>query len=96
MGVRIPAAGREYLTWDLTGLPAGVTSGLDVTFDDGATWHPAEIVDGDARLLVAGPDATGNPPGTVALTTTGRLRPQMRLVDNPEIVIRGAGIVDVY
>lgn len=88
----IPRAGREYVTATVDGAPDG--SALEVSVDGGATWHPTTR-DGDTiRFLAAGPDATDNPPGTIALPA-GRSLVRVRLVDNPEVVIRGAGALDV-
>ena len=83
----IPRAGREYVTATLTDAPVGAA--LEVSIDGGATWHPTTR-DGDTiRFLVAGPDATDNPAGTIALPA-GRSLVRVRLVDNPETVIRRA------
>jgi hypothetical protein len=81
--------GREWVSWDIDG-PAG---DVEVTFD-GATWHPLERDQNTVRILVAGPDATGNPAGTVALPL-GRSLAVLRLVDNPEVLVRRAGPIDV-
>lgn len=47
-----------------------------------------------ARILVAGPDATSNPIDTVVLSV-GRHFTPARLSDNPEVIIRGGGTIDV-
>lgn len=91
--MRLPREGREYITWATTGLPAGAA--VQVRFLPDTTWYPTEPVTGGVRALVAGPAATGNPSGTIALTATGRHIPDLRVVDNPEVVIRAGGPVDV-
>lgn len=91
--MNLPRAGREYATWTLTDPPTGVD--LEVSFDAGATWAALEATDATThRCLVAGPDATGGPGGTVVLAV-GRHLAQIRAVDNPETVIRYGGVIDV-
>ena len=88
----LPAAGREYLTATLTDAPADVD--VQVSFDDGDTWHDTTRTDDTISVLIAGPDAESNPVETVVLPR-GRSRVSVRAVDNPEVVIRHAGAVDV-
>jgi hypothetical protein len=88
----LPAAGREYATWTLTDPPDGI--GLEVSFDAGATWAGMEVVGATHRVLLAGPSATSNPVGTVVLAL-GRHFARIRAVDNPEVIIRDAGTIDV-
>jgi hypothetical protein len=90
--LRLSAEGREYASWTVTGADADTT--LAVTFDDGAAWHDLEVTGTTARVLVAGPDATGNPTGTVVLAA-GRNVAKIRATDNPEVVVRGGGVIDV-
>jgi hypothetical protein len=91
--MRLPSAGREYATWTVTSSEEGIA--LEATFDDGTTWHPLETIDATTfRALIAGPDATTNPPGTIVLTL-GRHFGQIRATDTPEIIIRDAGTIDV-
>lgn len=90
--MKVPSAGREYAHWTVTDLPADVV--IEVSADDGATWHVATR-DGDTTtVLVAGPDATDNPAGTVVLAA-GRNHLLHRAADTPEVVIRDAGAIDV-
>lgn len=91
--MNLPPAGREYATWTVTASEVGVD--LEVTFDAGVTWAALEAVDATTfRCLVAGPDATDNPVGTVILTA-GRHFAQLRAVDSPEVIIRDGGTIDV-
>lgn len=88
----LPAAGREYLTATLTEAPEATE--LEVSFDEGDTWHETTR-DGDTvTVLVAGPDSEDDPVGTVALPL-GRSRVSLRVVDEPEVLIRFAGAIDV-
>jgi hypothetical protein len=91
--VRLSTTGREYASWTITG--ADTDTALSVSFDKGATWHNLTVTGSTAKILVAGPTATDNPPGTVVLTT-GRNTATIRATDNPEVVVRGGGTVDVY
>lgn len=91
--MRLPSAGREYATWTVTGVPDGTD--LEVSFDTLEDWYPLEVVTATTfRALVAGPDATSNPVGTVALPT-GRSRCTIRATESPEVVIRHAGEIHV-
>ena len=83
--MRLPRDGRELITWPVTGAPDGIT--VEVRFPPAATWHPAETVTDGARLLVAGPDATSNPAGTVVLPV-GYTLPALRVVAGSEVVVR--------
>lgn len=90
--VKLPKAGREYAKWVVN---APQNTALSVSFDNGTTWHELERpADTEARILVAGPQATDNPAGTVVLTT-GRNLAMTRLTDTPEVIIRDAGSIDV-
>ncbi len=72
--------GREWVSWDIDG-PAG---DVEVTFD-GGTWHPLERDSDTVRILVAGPDAPGEDAVVLPL---GRTVALLRLVDQPEILVR--------
>lgn len=83
--------GREWVSWDLAEPPAGP---LEVSFDGGEQWHDMER-DGDTvRVLIAGPEAGTNPAGTVPLPL-GRSVATIRMVDDPEILVRRAGPIDI-
>jgi hypothetical protein len=85
--MNLPRNGREYAHADIAGLAEDVTLQASL---DGTTWAPVTR-DGDTvRLLVAGPDATGNPPGTLVLPL-GRSMLTVRAEDNPEVVVRSWG-----
>ncbi len=90
--MRLEAAGREYAKWILSGAPTGAV--LEVTFDDGVTWHPTTRTADKVSVLVAGPTATANPAGTVVLAV-GTHAAMVRLADTPEVVIRDGGRVHV-
>jgi hypothetical protein len=83
--MRLSYSGREHLDVTTTDSTGGT---LDVTFDNGTTWHPMEAVDPThARVLVAGPGATDNPAGTVVLQP-GRYPISVRLTRGVESIIR--------
>lgn len=87
----LPREGREYARDTVTGAP--VDAAFEVRFDDG-TWQPMER-DGDTiRVLLAGPDATDNPTGTIVLSLGGHVA-YVRCPDNPEIVERFWGRITV-
>jgi hypothetical protein len=90
--MELESQSREYVLWPIAEQPVGST--LEVSFDEGATWNPLTVDGAEARALVAGPDATGNPAGTVVLPL-GSHRAWIRATANPELVYRYAGVVDV-
>ncbi|WNO26020.1 hypothetical protein SEA_WILDWEST_1 [Arthrobacter phage Wildwest] len=90
--LHLPASGREYARFPVN-VPA--STALEASFD-GVTWAAMERPnDSTARILVAGPAATGNPLGTPVLTL-GHNAALVRLTSNPEVVIRSAGSIYVY
>lgn len=90
--MNIHPAAREIVRWPITGAPDDVV--LEVSFDAGASWHRLTREGDTATVLVAGPDATDNPDGTVVLAH-GRNHALIRATDNPEVPHRHAGTVDV-
>lgn len=87
--MKIDRRGQEFASFTVAGVPADANA-LEVSFDNGATWT---VMDWNAdetavQVLVAGPDMPN--PGGVTLTL-GRNVPLIRLVDNPETVIRQTG-----
>jgi hypothetical protein len=83
---------RKYVPWAITA-PTGAV--LEVTFDDAVTWYPLTVADGYARVLVAGPDATGNPAGTVVLGAGQDHRAHVRATVPPEAEGEYAGVVTI-
>ncbi len=90
----LDAAGREYVKWPYVADSA--IASADVMFDDSDVWH-ALVVTSTTILtaLVAGPEATSNPGGTIVLGF-GTHSAQIRFNDSPEVVIRPAGVISVY
>lgn len=75
------------------------TADVDVTAENvevnlNGTWWDAEVTPTEITLLVAGPDAVGNPAGTAVLAL-GQNRALVRFPDSPEVVIRGGGVIFV-
>lgn len=84
---------REYVVFTLTDIPVGGT--LEVTFDDGAAWTAVTAVNGEVTILLAGPDATGNPAEAIALTS-GRKTAKFRSTISPQVLIRtSSGAIDI-
>lgn len=90
----IDALGREPATWSsITGVP--LEAELSVTFDEGTTWHPLIRTDlTTAWLWVAGPEAEGNPAGTVVLNY-GDNHAKIRAVDGNAAPVDPAGCIRV-
>lgn len=90
---RIASAAREYLTFAFDGLPDDPAPNVEVQFPPATSWHALTMTGAAGSILVAGPtaDATG-----AVVLPLGRTLPVVRVTDNPEVVIRGAGPIDVY
>ena len=76
---------REFYTLGIVTQPPITT--WEASFDAGRTWHPGEQVGQDTRWLLRGsaiPDDPARPAVEVALT----VRPLVRGVDDPEVVVR--------
>ena len=78
---------REFYTLGIVTQPPITT--WEASFDAGRTWHPGEQVGQGTRWLLRGsaiPDDPARPAVEVALT----VRPLVRGVDDPEVVVRDA------
>ena len=78
---------REFYTLGIVTQPPITT--WEASFDAGRTWHPGEQVGQDTRWLLRGsaiPDDPARPAVEAALT----VRPLVRGVDDPEVVVRDA------
>lgn len=86
--MKLDAAGREYITWPITGAPADAAA-VEFSFDAEATWHAATWNDDKtaATLLIAGPGVTPAAAGQVTLAV-GRHSVVGRLTDTPEVIVR--------
>jgi hypothetical protein len=86
----IPRDGREYAHWTITADVPDVA--FQVQID--TTWYTLERVgtSNTYRLLIAGPDAPGS--GAVVLTS-GRHVCRAKFIDDPEIVVRSAGVIEI-
>lgn len=83
---------RKLVNWPVSVLQAVA---LEVSFDDGLTWHPlSRLDDATATALVCGPRSDTNPAGTIVLNH-GRNYPIIRRVDSPEVLVEPAGRIDV-
>ncbi len=91
--MNLDAAGREFVKWPYAA-DSTITS-ADVMFDDSDTWFPLVVTSTTVlTALVAGPEATSNPGGTIVLGF-GTHSAQIRFNDSPEVVIRAAGIIAI-
>lgn len=85
--MRLDRHGREYYKPGVTTDPAVDPTDWEASFDGGETWVAAIDDGGQAAWLVAGPDAAA---GTAVAVITRSVTPKVRLLDNPEIVVRDA------
>lgn len=86
---------RKYVYWPFKADEALATAEVYLE----GSWREGTIVgvypaEQSVRLLVAGPDATSNPTGTVVLSS-GTHSPLVRFVDSPEILVSGGGTISV-
>lgn len=84
---------RKYVEWTVSADVPITAINFEVTFDD-VTWHPLTKLGNVLSILVAGPEVTGNPGGTVVLAL-GTHRPHIRATDTPEILVDPAGSITV-
>ena len=90
--VTLLPGGVEFLRWRTRGLPTLGAGAVAVSFDDGATWHPAERDGDEIRLLVAHPDTVA-PASTAIVLPRGMSSMLVQLTDTPEVVIRPGGSI---
>lgn len=83
---------REFYGLEVTTTPATTATDWSASFDGGKTWTPAIDVDGHSGWLVAGRQA--DPTGAAARLSSG-VTPLVRLIANPEIVVRSAPPITV-
>ena len=58
-----------------------------------SAWLPVQTVDADTlRILLSGADTD---PGDAHVLDTGRTQAELRLTDDPDIVPRSGGVIDV-
>ncbi len=89
MTMTIDSHACEWLKLNIVTEPATGPTDWEATFDQEGTWITAQDIDGNSAWLIAGPDYAGasTPDFTTNLAST---RVKVRLVDNPETVIRVA------
>ncbi len=87
--MQLPRDGQEYATLTFTVLPTGVT--VEASVDNRKTWTAtiSGASDLQRKILLRGPAST---------QTAGILVPEsatlwIRVPDNPEVVVRSAGVV---
>lgn len=89
--MRLHPLGVEYYKLTIATDPATSTTDWEASFDSGETWTAATDVDGASAWLVAGHDAESPDPSAIVLPTSAR--PLVRLIDNPEVVVRRASSI---
>lgn len=82
-------AACEWMKLVIVTEPATTSTAWEASIDDGTAWTPAQAVDDASGWLVAGPNYDGDsvPEFTIPSGTT---RVKVRLIDDPETVIRYA------
>ena len=89
----IKRGGIQYVMWDLTNYPVNppITSAA-VSIDNQVTWHTAEVVnDNLVRILCAHPET--DTPGNALVLLPTKTEFELKLNDNPEIIVLDAGTV---
>ena len=83
----------EWLKLNIVTEPATGPTDWEASFDSEVTWVTAQNIDGNSAWLIAGPDYAGA--STPAFTTAKKItRVKVRLIDDPETVIRYATKID--
>lgn len=81
----------EYIRWTARGLPEDPrVDSVHVSFDQGKTWHQAELEDEIISILVAHPSVE-EPHGNAVVAKTGVSNMLVKFVDSPENVVRPGG-----
>ena len=78
---------REFYTLGIITDPQIVA--WEASFDGGRTWHPGEQVGADTRWLLRG-TAIPDDPARPAVPVVKSVRPLVRGIDDPEVVVRDA------
>lgn len=85
----LDSAACEWMKLAIATEPATTPTDWEASFDGGLTWVSASNVDGNSAWLIAGPDYDGAATPDFA-TETASTRVKLRLIDDPETVIRSA------
>lgn len=88
--MKLPRSGKEFARYTVDTLDT--LTGFQVQLDDGLPWVPATYALGVVSLLVCGPDC---PDKTNATVVDHDCQPSVRCTDNPEIVIRRGGRIEL-
>lgn len=95
--MRLHVEAAEYYRLTITTDPSTPAADWQASFDGAATWHDAEVVSDTSAWLVAGPSFVGSGPSNPdAIVLTGSSRPLIRLLDDPETVIRSAPSITIF
>lgn len=87
--MKIDSAACEYYKLAIDTTPATAPTDWEASIDDGTTYVAATEVDDKSAWLVAGPDYEGgSTPDFVTANSSESVK--VRLIDNPETVIRPA------
>lgn len=89
--LRLDRFERDYYDVAITTDPA-LPGPWEASFDGGTTWHTGEAHNGGWRWLVRGPDAEV---GASVARIPGTMRPRVRCVANPVIVVEVAPRITV-
>lgn len=87
--MKLDPAGCEWYKLEITTDPATIPTDWEASIDGGTTYETAVDVGGDPAWLTAGPDYVPGPTPTFVVTAS-RTHVKVRLIDNPETVIRSS------
>lgn len=98
--MKLNTQGREYFGLDLTTSPATQPTDWEASFDEGATWHTAIDLFRDgvhwSAWLVQGVNAPTPYPVPAPSTLTHSVTPRVRLINNPEVIVRDMDDFKIY
>lgn len=79
--------------WPAADVPVGAS--VEVSLDNGDTWHAGVITAGNVEVLVAHPDVANPDPSAIVAPWPGVHRMFVRFTDTPERVVLDGGILVV-
>lgn len=85
--MKLDPQAREFYRLKITTDPVSLPEAWEASFNEGLNYYPAANLSGWSVWLLAGPDVAL---GAAVAVITHAITPKVRLIANPEVVVRGA------